>query len=306
MKEKQGKKSTRDAIILKNTEALHGLWDKLSIVKYFNDPVKIQMFRHGNDNFWEQAKEDIKVIDENIIRPYEKNKNRAIEEKQAWRTNSLSRLERIYEAREEDLKALFDVRFERSKIEKGFITEKRFAAYESKDLRRSYSKYFGWFPILVQWVEYLEDIAGIEHVDYIDYTPTTEPENNYSESGLRGLESFMNDYKTLDDLFEDKKMIDPCISMLREVEKPVIDKKDNYIGGGGRKSVLLAWLEVLENQSVVRTCHPTDKVRLLNAKFPGLNMCPDLDRKHSTRADKYKPIFKKILSEVSQKGKSGK
>lgn len=158
---------------------------KMGIVSYFNDPVKIQLFFTGNDHYLQQAKEDIVMINENIIRPNDKNKK--VEEKQAWRTNSLS-IERIYEAREEELKGLFEIRFNEGKTYKGFITEKRFAEYESKDLRTTQSKYFGWFPILKQWVEYLEDIAGIEHVDSI---PVAEPQNIETPEFLN-FESFLN------------------------------------------------------------------------------------------------------------------
>lgn len=131
----------------KNQQNRIRLLTKLAIVSYF-DVAEIQLFVSGNAHFKELAKLDLADIQN-----AELTNDR---EQQAWRTNDLS-LDNIYEAGQVDLQALLDAKFADAKRDFGFKTKLHFAKHEAADLESRYSTFFGWFPILEQWVNFLKD-----------------------------------------------------------------------------------------------------------------------------------------------------
>lgn len=117
--------------------------------------------------------------------------------------------------------------------------------------------------------------------------------------------------KTFEDLFYNPEHAEICLSILRELQPPAIDAKNNYIGKA--KGVFPLWINVLKTHKFKPFIkHFPDKIykRLLNDKVKGLSLSKDASefRKHYKRLEKNntKLDIKTILSQYSQSGKLGK
>jgi hypothetical protein len=117
--------------------------------------------------------------------------------------------------------------------------------------------------------------------------------------------------KTFKELFYNPENAEPCLKILSELQPPVIDAINNYIGKA--KGVFPLWIKVLKNhkpQPLIK--HFKDNVYkdLLNQKIKGLNLSKDASefRKQYARLenDKTELNIKAILSQYSQNGKLGK
>jgi hypothetical protein len=117
--------------------------------------------------------------------------------------------------------------------------------------------------------------------------------------------------QTFEELFYNPEHAEPCLSILRELQPPVIDAINNYIGKA--KGVLPLWIKVLQKHNPKPLIKPfKDSVYkdLLNQKIKGLNLSKDASefRKQYKRVENYKTELdiKTILSQYSQSGKLGK
>ncbi|MCK9410927.1 MAG: hypothetical protein M0Q53_01415 [Prolixibacteraceae bacterium] len=117
--------------------------------------------------------------------------------------------------------------------------------------------------------------------------------------------------KTFEELFYNPKHAEPCLGILRELQPPVIDAINNYIGKA--KGVFPLWVRVLTNHKpkpLIKHFKDTVYKDLLNQKIKGLNLTKDASefRKQYVRLENNKTELdiKTILSQYSQSGKLGK
>jgi hypothetical protein len=73
----------------------------------------------------------------------------------------------------------------------------------------------------------------------------------------------------LEDLFEDPRMAEACIEMLKEHEYPLIGEQNNYIGK--LKGGLCVWIAELSRQSVIKHYPNEVYAGLLRKSFSGLD-----------------------------------
>src|SRR5690606_8423881 len=117
--------------------------------------------------------------------------------------------------------------------------------------------------------------------------------------------------QTFESIFHNPQHIEVCLDILRELDPPVIDATNNYIGKA--KGIFPLWIKVLKTykpKPIIK--HFEDKVYkdLLNEKIIGLNLTKDASEFRKT----YKRLennqveldIKAILSQFSQDGKLGK
>jgi hypothetical protein len=112
-------------------------------------------------------------------------------------------------------------------------------------------------------------------------------------------------------LFYNPQHAEVCLDILKQLEKPVLDEDNNYIGTN--KGVFPLWIKILKmNNPKPLIKHQKDLVYKdsLNSKVNGLNLSKDASefRKNYTRLNTSKIDFeiKVILSEFSQQGRFGK
>ncbi|WP_282135742.1 hypothetical protein [Seonamhaeicola maritimus] len=115
---------------------------------------------------------------------------------------------------------------------------------------------------------------------------------------------------TFEELFFNPDNVEPCLNILRELQPPVIDAMNNYIGKA--KGVFPLWIKVLKNHSptpLIKHFKDTLYKDLLNKKIKGLKLSKDASefRKQYKRLEKNKveSEIKIILSQYSQSGKLG-
>lgn len=117
--------------------------------------------------------------------------------------------------------------------------------------------------------------------------------------------------KTFEELFYKAEHAEPCLKILSELQPPVIDAINNYIGKA--KGVFPLWVKVLKNhkpEPLIKHFKDAVYKDLLNQKVKGLNLSKDASefRKQYKRVenDKIELDIKTILSQYSQSGKLGK
>jgi hypothetical protein len=109
--------------------------------------------------------------------------------------------------------------------------------------------------------------------------------------------------RSLDEIFLKAEMIERCINVLRQLDKPVIDSKLNYIGNN--KSVVCVWIDELVRSNFIKKQKDNVFSALVNIKFPDLQMTKDgsLFRKTSKRAEETRKDIQVLLSQISLSGK---
>lgn len=117
--------------------------------------------------------------------------------------------------------------------------------------------------------------------------------------------------KTFEELFYNPEHAEPCLKILSELQPPVIDAINNYIGKA--KGVFPLWVKILKNhkpEPLIKHFKDAVYKDLLNQKVKGLNLSKDASefRKQYKRVekDKIELDIKTILSQFSQSGKLGK
>jgi hypothetical protein len=117
--------------------------------------------------------------------------------------------------------------------------------------------------------------------------------------------------KTFEELFFKPEHAEPCLKILSELDPPVIDATNNYIGKA--KGVFPLWVKVLKNhkpEPLIKHFKDSVYKDLLNNKVRGLNLTKDASefRKNYVRLENNKTELdiKTLLSQYSQSGKLGK
>ncbi|WP_242094380.1 hypothetical protein [Aestuariivivens sediminicola] len=117
--------------------------------------------------------------------------------------------------------------------------------------------------------------------------------------------------KTFEELFYNPAHAEACLKILNELQTPVIDAINNYIGKA--KGIFPLWIKVLKNHKpkpLIKHFKDTVYKDLLNQKVKGLNLSKDASefRKQYKRIEdnKVELDIKAILSQYSQSGKLGK
>jgi hypothetical protein len=145
-------------------------------------------------------------------------------------------------------------------------------------------------------IEYLKGLIEI------NYTLPPQPNQTKTEQETP---------KTFEELFYNPEHAEPCLQILSELQPPVIDAINNYIGKA--KGVFPLWVKVLKNHKpkpLIKQFKDTVYKDLLNQKVKGLNLTKDASefRKQYVRLenDKIELDIKAILSQYSQSGRLGK
>lgn len=115
--------------------------------------------------------------------------------------------------------------------------------------------------------------------------------------------------RTLEDLFYKAEHIEPCLDILRNLDKPAIDGYNNFIGKP--KGIVCVWRDVLlynRPHPIIKDWPNKDLTVLFNSTFPGLNMEESTFRKPNKRAEMLKLEIIGLLRDVllSQDSHSGK
>ena len=157
-----------------------------------------------------------------------------------------------------------------------------------------------YMEILEKWFnrqkKFINDVAPL--------LKALPPQQNETKTGQKTP-------KTFEELFYNPEHAEPCLKILSELQPPVIDAINNYIGKA--KGVFPLWVKVLKNHKpkpLIKNYKDTVYKDLLNNKVIGLNLTKDASefRKHYVRLEnnKIELDIKAILSQYSQSGKLGK
>lgn len=107
-----------------------------------------------------------------------------------------------------------------------------------------------------------------------------------------------SDSDSLNDLFNNPKMIEPCVDVLRRVEPPLIEDSNNYIGNS--KGALCVWLDEMKKLGIIKNL--TDRQRYANALnnyFNGFSINSSMFAKvHKRAEEKYKRAFSTMLTKL--------
>jgi len=111
---------------------------------------------------------------------------------------------------------------------------------------------------------------------------------NRSESSLDSLR----------DLFNNPKMIEACVDILRSVEPPLTDDSNNYVGNS--KGALCVWIEEMKKSGIIKNLTDREKyANALNNHFTGFSINPSMFAKvHKRAEEKYKKEFIAMLTKI--------
>jgi len=120
------------------------------------------------------------------------------------------------------------------------------------------------------------------------------------ERGIKQVDEQINHLK---EIFDNPVYYAQCINILKEIDPPVINGNNKYIGRN--KSMLCIWIDELKRRSFIKPCPDDIYAKLLNEALPGLNMTKDgsLFRKRSIRAEDFRKNIQVLLSQISQRGR---
>ncbi|MDJ1495154.1 hypothetical protein QNI19_19600 [Cytophagaceae bacterium DM2B3-1] len=102
---------------------------------------------------------------------------------------------------------------------------------------------------------------------------------------------------SFDDLFYDPENITMYLDALRKIDQPVISEKNTWLKRKGNITILVEWIEVLEEKGKIKSIKKHDLIPLLEKKFSGLSMSKDGSnfRKVSSSQKSYKSDFLKLI-----------
>jgi hypothetical protein len=157
---------------------------------------------------------------------------------------------------------------------------------------------------LINYQKHLQAKRESIYIDLINEIQSLPPQRTETETEQQIP-------KTFEELFYNPEHAEPCLKILNELQPPVIDAINNYIGKA--KGVFPLWVRVLKNhkpEPLIKHFKDAVYKDLLNQKVNGLNLSKDASefRKQYKRieTDKIELDIKAILSQYSQSGKLGK
>ncbi|GAB3953303.1 hypothetical protein GCM10028805_36730 [Spirosoma harenae] len=144
-------------------------------------------------------------------------------------------------------------------------------------------------------LEKIVDVVTEEFLQMEGKPITTQGDTISNHKPLNG-KLYQNSFK---ELFISPDEVLESINILREItrrnKKPVIDDVGKWIGGRGSMSILIAWVEVLQERGKFKATIPPSKMaELLNDHFPGLKLDTtdaSIWRKITTIRNKYHATF---------------
>jgi hypothetical protein len=175
---------------------------------------------------------------------------------------------------------------------------------------------------LVEWEnnnEYQNHLTKINWIEYYNFH-LKEKENRKKDLELekKSWQPVSMNVKTeqklpiiFEELFIIPENAEPCLRILGELQPPIIDKQNNYIGKG-KKGVFPLWIAILKENNPPLIKHFKDIVYkdLLNEKIKGLCLSKDASEFRTdykrVNSSKIGLDIKSILSQYSQSGKLGK
>lgn len=127
----------------------------------------------------------------------------------------------------------------------------------------------------------------------------TESGNKQPQQPKKRDNQELSNYELLEDLFKNPETYKACVNVLREVEPPIINIKQKYIGK--EKGSLVLWVDILKHHDlIVRFPNNTIYSKLISEAFD-FSISDELFRKVSIRAtEKYETEFNSLLSQVYQ------
>ena len=98
------------------------------------------------------------------------------------------------------------------------------------------------------------------------------------------------------DLFLDPANAAKCISVLREVEPPVIDIANCYLLGLRQKGSVTAWVMALKSKGLIKNVTDDKLSKLLNKEFTDLDLSKDGRTLRNPQTTAYNKYYTKILN----------
>jgi hypothetical protein len=204
------------------------------------------------------------------------------------------------------------------KVKQKFIEERKIKKLLTSDFEIG-CLYHSWlkreFEIIKNWL--LDKPSNSDQLEISKYNNFLYMEMIQTESEINPLskqtetKTEQEQPKIFEELFYNPEHAEPCLKILSELQPPVIDAINNYIGKA--KGVFPLWVKVLKNhkpEPLIKHFKDTVYKDLLNQKVKGLKLTPDASefRKSYVRLEKNKIELdiKTILSQYSQSGKLGK
>jgi hypothetical protein len=104
--------------------------------------------------------------------------------------------------------------------------------------------------------------------------------------------------KLFKDLFYKPEIIDKCLNLLRETDKPCINEEKKYLRN---KGAFIVWFNALEYKKIFNFsfCNDIERAETLNINFEGLNISESLFRQGNKRAtENYKDYFESAIAAI--------
>lgn len=204
------------------------------------------------------------------------------------------------------------------KVKHIFIEERKIKKLLTSDFEIG-CLYHSWlkreFEIIKNWL--LDKPSNSDQLEISKYNNFLYMEMIQTESEINPLskqtetKTEQEQPKIFEELFYNPEHAEPCLKILSELQPPVIDAINNYIGKA--KGVFPLWVKVLKNhkpEPLIKHFSDTVYKDLLNQKVKGLNLTKDASefRKEYVRLvnNNVELDIKTILSQYSQSGKLGK
>lgn len=144
-----------------------------------------------------------------------------------------------------------------------------------------------------------EQISRYEPIfSYTEGKPQYRTENYRVGLYLKFLKgSIVDKFQKFEDLFYDVDKIDGAINILREVDPPLIDVDNNWIGKP--LGAVCVWVDELRDQGLMKSADGNTLSKLIPTKIPRLNISESMFRKYHGRAkEAYEMPFKSMISEL--------
>lgn len=283
---------------------------EISLLDEIIDEITLEFFSQSED-IWEKDKLVFSVCNNDAER--QKYIFNAIEEMQLSIKKSPAKMAAYLtgiKIHPPEIKDRFEKRFEQAVI--SLILDDYIEAFdELKQNKNSVDSYVQYFN---QFYEYKEEWRMLESLlQYSLILNRLEIFNDLRrvDSGQVETVAKQEQPKSFEELFYNPENAEPCLRILSELQPPVIDEKNNYIGKA--KGVFPLWVKILKNhkpEPIIKHFKDAVYKDLLNQKIKGLNLSKDASefRKQYKRVenDRIELDIRAILSQYSQTGKLGK
>lgn len=136
-----------------------------------------------------------------------------------------------------------------------------------------------------------EGYAFAKYVSFLKEEETEEEENLPKKKIMQ--DAFIS--RKFIELFAGTILIDSCLDLLRETDKPCINDENGFIRN---KGVFVIWFNALEAKRMFNYSFKNDEERAatLNKNFTGLNISASIFRYENKRAKEYKNHFESEIS----------